>query len=463
MAETLGCDARQGMAYSPGSAGRAGDECSAAIVRSAGAALALVLTGLDFRTPEPMILAWRHSFGFALAAFGLAACVVFFLSGSYPVAALLAAGASVAVWQDANPLIDQRQVFGHNRPDIVEIGRHFVVGYENVETIRELVRTGGIGGIFVTQRNVAGRKVAVVAAEIAGLQEVRREAGLPPLVVTTDQEGGPVSRLSPPLPFPPPLSTIAALPSEQRHDAARRLGVDQGAALRKIGITMDLAPVSDLMPARAGVIDWNTQIVTRSISRDPEVVAVVAAGFAEGLLAAGVTPTAKHFPGLGRVAVDTHLFSASLAASESDLQTTDWIPFRAVLGIPGAALMLSHVALSEVDAGIPVSQSKRVVTGLLRQQWGFDGIAITDDLTMGAVQHAGLCTAVERALNAGIDLLLVSWDAGKAYPALRCALDALDARRLNDEMLRRSAERLDRLERIEAQPPSLNERRANAR
>jgi beta-N-acetylhexosaminidase len=450
------------MAYSLGSASGTGDARSAVLARSAGIALALVLIGLDLVIAEPLAFAWRHSFATALAAFGLAGCVVFVLSGSYAVGVLFAAGASFAVWQGAKPWIDQQQVLGHDGRDIVEVGRHFVVGYENGETIRELVRTGRVGGIFVTQRNVAGRKIADVTAEIAGLQEIRRQAGLPPLVVSADQEGGPVSRLSPPLPYPPALSTIATLPSDQRREAARRLGVDQGAALRKIGITMDLAPVSDLMPARAGVIDWNTQIVTRTISRDPEVVAVVAAGFAEGLLAAGVTPTAKHFPGLGRVVVDTHLFSASLAVSETDLQATDWIPFRAVLGLPGAAVMLSHVALSEVDAGIPVSQSKRVVTGLLREQWGFDGIAITDDLTMAPIQHAGLCNAVERALNAGIDLLLVSWDIDKTYPALRCALDASDAQRLDGEMLKRSAERLDRLEGVNARPPWIDERRAGS-
>src|SRR5262249_43451463 len=103
------------------------------------------------------------------------------------------------------------------------------------------------------------------------------------------------------------------------------------------------------------------------------------------------------------------------------------------------------------------------VTGLLREQWGFDGIAITDDLTMGPVQRVGMCKAVERALNAGIDLLLVSWDADKMYPALRCALDASDARRLDDEMLKRSAQRLDRFERIDTQPPSIEGRRAASR
>jgi beta-N-acetylhexosaminidase len=80
------------------------------------------------------------------------------------------------------------------------------------------------------------------------------------------------------------------------------------------------------------------------------------------------------------------------------------------------------------------------------KKWGFDGIAITDDLTMGAIERTGLCRAVEGALNAGVDLLLVSWDTDKVYPALRCALDALDAGRLDQNALRQSAKRLDRFQ-----------------
>ena len=223
----------------------------------------------------------------------------------------------------------------------------------------------------------------------------------------------------------------------------------------------DLAPLVDLMPEGKIHVDWNTRIATRSIAHDPSAVAAVATGFSWGLLDAGITPTAKHFPGLSRVAVDTHLFAAALDAAEPDLQAVDWVPFRAVLGIPGAAIMLSHVALTAADAGTPVSQSKRVVTDLLRDQWGFDGIAITDDLTMGAVEQAGLCHAVVGALNAGVDLLLVSWDTDKAYPALRCALDAFAAGRLNRQMLERSAQRLDRL--TATKPGSADLNRAGAR
>jgi beta-N-acetylhexosaminidase len=421
------------------------------LLRSFALGLGLIVIGLGLLIPEPILSAWRLTIVAALTVFGAAACLAMVFAGYRRIAGLFAAGALLALWQGGQPWIAKWEVLRRDAPDVADIERHFVVGYDDTAAIRALVRDTHVGGIFLTQRNVAGRSIADVAMEIAGLQAIRRNGGLPPLVVTADQEGGPVSHLSPPLPHPPALSTIAALPADERRDAARRVGAEQGAALKEIGITMDLAPVTDLKPAHAtGALDWNTHIATRSISDDPTIVATVSAGFSEGLLSAGITPTAKHFPGLGRVAVDTHLFGASLDASAADLQATDWVPFRAVLGIPGAAVMLSHVALDSVDAGIPVSRSKRVVTGLLRGQWGFNGVAITDDLTMGAVLHAGFCSGIDGALNAGIDLLLVSWETDKIYPALQCALAALDAGRLDRAMLKQSAARLDQLEKVKA-------------
>jgi beta-N-acetylhexosaminidase len=422
----------------------AGGGWRASIVRSGAIALGLALVGLGYFIPDPIAFGWRHALALGISACALVIGLAFLLIGHRWLATLFAAAAMLAVWQDIEPWIARQRVLARRGAEVIDVERHFVVGYDDIAVVRELISDGHVGGIFLTRRNVAHRTAEEVAAEIAGLQDLRRTVGSTPLIVTADQEGGPVAHLSPPLPYPPALSTLAALAPSERFAAARRIGFDQGRALLGLGVTMDLAPVVDLKPDNDAKVDWNTRIATRAIARDPAVVAAIAGGFSAGLRDAGITPTAKHFPGLGRVAVDTHLFSAALDAAEADLAAADWIPFRAVLNVPGSAVMLSHVALSAADAVIPASQSKRIVSGLLRERWGFDGIAITDDLTMGAVEHAGLCRAVEGALNAGIDLLLVSWDTDKAYPALRCALDALSAGRLSRQMLQQSAARLDR-------------------
>jgi beta-N-acetylhexosaminidase len=408
-----------------------------------GISSALVLGGLGLLIQDPIVYPWRPVFSAILvgaAIVGLAASLP-----RYPwLAITFLASALLVVWEDAQPVLARRSVLARSGPMTAGVERHFIVGYSDIGEARRLVRGAHVGGIFLTRRNVAGRSVRDVVAEVADLQSIRRVSGLPPLMVAADQEGGPVSHLSPPLPPPPALSSLAALGPIEAARGARQLGMDEGAALRRLGITMDFAPVCDLTPtAPGGAFDWTTRIATRSISADPAVVAAVASGFAAGLAAAGIMPTAKHFPGLGRVTTDTHLFGASLDVAKVDLQASDWIPFRAVLQVPGAAVMLSHVALARVDPGVPASRSRRLVSGILRDTWGFSGIAVTDDLGMGAVEHAGLCRAVEGALNAGIDLLLVAWDTDKVYPALQCALDSLDAGRLDPAMLRASAHRLD--------------------
>ena len=405
--------------------------------------MAFALGGLGLLIADPVAYPWRRLLSAALVGAAIIG-LVSSLKRHRRTAMIFAASALLVVWEDAQPWLARRAVLAHTGSRDADVERHFIVGYTNVAEARELVRDAHVGGIFVTRRNVAGRSLDDIAAELAGLQSIRRASGLPPLIVAADQEGGPVSHLSPPLPTPVALSSLAALAADDQKRAARQLGIDEGAALRRLGITMDFAPVCDLTPpGPAGALDWNTRIATRSISGDPAIVAAIASGFAEGLVAAGITPTAKHFPGLGRVTTDTHLFGASLEAGEADLQTRDWIPFRAVLHVPGGAVMLSHVALSRIDANVPASRSRQIVTGILREAWRFDGIAVTDDLGMGAVEHAGLCQAVEGALNAGVDLLLVSWDTDKVYPALKCALDALDAGRLDLMMLGASAQRLD--------------------
>jgi beta-N-acetylhexosaminidase len=413
-----------------------------------GVALACILAVLALLIPKSLVFPWRAEFVAVLIAAGLLGGVLCLLARQRVSAAALGAAAALAAMEGARPWIAERAVLAATQPNAALIERHFVVGYSDILAARRLVAAAHVGGIFLTRRNVEGRTAGAVAAEIAGLQALRTKSGLPKLIVAADQEGGPVAHLSPPLPKPPALASLAALPPGQQYAAARNFGRAQGMELRSVGVTMDLAPVVDLTPAAdAKNLDFYTRIATRSISENPETVSTIAAGFAQGLLDAGITPTAKHFPGLARVATDTHLFGATLTTGPAVLAATDWVPFRNVLALPGAAVMLSHVALEKLDADVPSSQSKRIVQTLLRDTWHFDGIAITDDFTMGAVEQAGLCRAVERALNAGIDLLLVSWDTDKAYPALRCALQADAEGRLDHAMLRQSARRLDTLAR----------------
>lgn len=400
---------------------------------------------------DPLLLALRPwetggIVALGLAGFALAAIRARRTGRRIPgalVSALWLAAPVVALISEVRFQVQRREILASG-PTAQDLGRHFILGYDRVETIEPLVARGLVGGIFVTRRNVAGRSVAAVAAEIAHLQALRGAAGLPPLIVAADQEGGMVSRLSPPLPAQPALASLAVLPLAQRAAAVRGYATAQGRALARLGITVNFAPVADLRVDRPyNPFDRHSLIAQRAIAADPAVVAAVALDYAQALHGEGVTPTLKHFPGLGRVEVDTHYVRARLDTPLAELAAADWLPFRTVLARVPAYLMVGHVSVAAIDAARPASHSKPVIHAVLREGWGFDGVLVTDDLTMGAIHRHGLCTAVVEALNAGVDLLLIAYDHDQYVPAMACALAAQRDGRLDAAMLLHSTRRLD--------------------
>ena len=305
------------------------------------------------------------------------------------------------------------------------MGAHFIVGYDDAKELRELARKGLIGGIFVTGRNVRGRTAEELRDEISGLQALRRSAGLPPLIVATDQEGGAVSRLSPLVERQPALASLlddADLPDDELAQRAHAYGAQQGRALAALGITLNFSPVVDLRTGRApDRWDFHTRIDERAISADPAVTAQVALAYELGLESAGVRGTLKHFTGLAGVTGDTHHFAAELRTPVARLAEHDWKPFQDVSKHSDAAIMLGHVILAELDAAYPVSFSRKIVQRVIRGEWGYQGLLVTDDLTMAAAYNRGLCDATVRALDAGVDLLLIAFDHDKYFDAMHCA------------------------------------------
>jgi beta-N-acetylhexosaminidase len=189
--------------------------------------------------------------------------------------------------------------------------------------------------------------------------------------------------------------------------------------------------------------DRHTRIRERAISDDPAVVVEVARYYCRGLREAGVHCTLKHFPGLGGVFEDTHLEAGHLHAPLTTLENGDWIPFRALMG-GNTFTMLSHAKLTALDAERPVSFSPAVVTGLLRQTWGYDGVLITDDFSMGAVYGAkeGVAAASIAALDAGVDLILIAYDPAQYFPVMAAVLAASRDGSLRPAVLAQSTRRL---------------------
>jgi beta-N-acetylhexosaminidase len=341
--------------------------------------------------------------------------------------------------------VRKRNVLQTDAVSVRTLGQHFVVGYSSLDEVAALAEKGLIAGVYIARHNIVGRSAEALKSEIAELQERRRTAGLPPLIVAADQEGGIVSHLSPPLTAVPALSTLADLPPNIRAKRAEDVGRIHGKELAALGVNHDFAPVLDLRPETSrNRFDFNTLTNQRAISGDPAAVADIALAYVRGLDAFNVSATVKHFPGLGRVHADTHHFSADLDTALAVLEASDWRPFRDVLAGSKAQLMIGHVTLTAVDLDRPASHSKRVISGIIRQKWNYQGLIITDDLVMGAIYNHDICTAVVEALNASVDLLLVAFDGSQFYRIFACASGAFSRGRLDMATLRDSETRLQR-------------------
>jgi beta-N-acetylhexosaminidase len=414
------------------------------------------LAGLTFlfaaiNKNDPYLIALRGSGNVAIAVASVVAVIVLIRRGAWrrsftgkllvllwclPPLAMLSVHASFESRKRAVLQTDAAQAH--------VLGPHFIVGYSSFPEVAALAEKGLIAGIYITKHNV-GATVDGLRAEIAALQDRRRGAGLPPLIVAADQEGGIVSHLAPPLTKLPALSTLANLPPELRSGQAEAFGRIHGQELAALGVTLNLAPVLDLRPETGrNRFDFNTLIGYRAISDDPAIVAGIAQSYVRGLAALGVGAAVKHFPGLGRVRTDTHHFSANLDTSVTELEASDWRPFRDVLEGSKAHLMVGHVTLTSVDPDRAASHSKLVVDGIIRNKWNYRGVVMTDDLVMGAIYQHNVCTAVVEALNAGVDLLLVAFDGAQFYRIFTCASEAFAEGKLEAATLRESELRLKR-------------------
>lgn len=270
-----------------------------------------------------------------------------------------------------------------------------VQGTTLTEEDRELLAHPLVGGVILFTRNFASvEQVERLVAEIRG-------ARTPPLLVTIDHEGGRVQRFRKGFTVLPPMRTIGReydLDHAAGRQLARQCGWLMAAELRAVGIDMSFAPCVDL---DYGV---STVIGDRAFHRDPRVVGELAIAFMGGMREAGMTATAKHFPGHGAVVPDSHVAMPVDRRPLADLDE-DIYPYRRLIDNGLASIMAAHVVFADVD-GLPAGFSARWLQDELRGRLGFDGAIFTDDLSMAGAGVVGDMPArAEAALNAGCDVL----------------------------------------------------------
>ena len=326
--------------------------------------------------------------------------------------------------------------------EVQSAGQLFMLGIDghDPEPLRPLVEEFRPGGIILFNHNIAS--LAQVQNLTGTLQDYAIACGLPPLLVSADQEGGRVTRLGPELcpAFPSNWQLGADYASSGDTAPVVHQAEQTAAALLRCGININLAPVLDVV-----TVEGNTVIADRSYGAGPALAGRLGCAYIEALQTSGVIATAKHFPGHGPTAVDSHTDLPRVELDEAELRERHLAPFRAAVASGVAAIMPAHIIYEAWD-GWPTTLSHRILTGLLREELGFEGVVVTDDLNMHAIsKHYPYPESIVQALQAGVDLLLVCTDTLIQRAALSAVRDALANGKLDSSLVAAAQERINRL------------------
>ncbi|WP_348944314.1 beta-N-acetylhexosaminidase [Chitinibacter sp. FCG-7] len=334
-----------------------------------------------------------------------------------------------------------------------QIGQLVMVGFDGFVPnahIEQLIREQRVGGVILFRRNI--ESPAQVAALCRRLQEINAEVSDIPLLIGIDQEGGMVMRIEEgvtPLP-----SAMAYASGYASHAVAgcspadceelHRIGADE---LRQMGININFAPSLDINNNRN-----NPVIGVRSFGENSPTVTVYGLAAMRGIQAAGIAATAKHFPGHGDTASDSHYALPVIAHDKSRLDAVELAPFKAAIAAGVDAIMTAHVVFPaiESDTATPATLSRKVLSGLLREELGFSGVIVTDCLEMDAISDvakggAGTAQGAVLAIRAGADIALVSHRLDRQREAVQAIVDALEQGYLPLEQVQAAAERITQM------------------
>jgi beta-N-acetylhexosaminidase len=302
------------------------------------------------------------------------------------------------------------------------------------EQARECVRTMKAGGMVVMGRNVSPPVRPLPPIDAAGVRDmlgaIQMLAEIP-LLLATDQEGGRVARFG----TAPFTRMPAALAVGQRGDAglARAAARATAAEFSAVGVNWNFAPVADVNSNPD-----NPVIGDRAFSSTPDGVAAMVTAQVSGYQEDGVLACAKHFPGHGDTALDSHFDLPTLPFDLAAMERRELLPFRAAIGAGVASVMTAHILFPALDPELPATLSRPILTGLLRERMGFDGLIVTDCLEMKAVaDHWGTARAAVLAAKAGADVLLVCHTLERQRETFAALFDAarsgeLAAERIDD-------------------------------
>jgi len=315
-----------------------------------------------------------------------------------------------------------------------KIGQMVVIGLEGTSLkakTRSMLDKYKIGGFILYKRNIDSAEQTLKL-----LNELKAANGSDiPLWLGVDEEGGKVSRLPKEfvkLPAPRDVGKTG------NTEYAAGIGSAIGTALAALGFNMDFAPVLD--------IDSNPDnpvIGNRSFGRTPETVSEIGVAAMQGLQSQDVVAVVKHFPGHGDTSVDSHLDLPVEDRTIDELHSFELLPFKAAIENGADAIMVAHILLPQIDSRQPASLSNAIINRLLREDLGFDGVVMTDDMTMGGItKHRDIGEAAVEAVLAGNDILLVGHKEKLQTAVLDALRESVEDGTITEERLNQSVRRI---------------------
>ncbi|MHC8517415.1 beta-N-acetylhexosaminidase [Sporosarcina sp. ITBMC105] len=316
-----------------------------------------------------------------------------------------------------------------------KIGQLIIVGMKGKtydDELDHLIRHYRVGGIIVLGKNVSTPTGIV---QLLNEAKVANKDYSIPLFLSVDEEGGRVSRLPAGM---KKLPAAASIGQKEDEALAYKSGVYLAELLHAFGYNINFAPVLDVNSNPK-----NPVIGDRSYSSNPQIVTQHALSVRKGMVDNGVISIVKHFPGHGDTHIDSHKSLPVIDKNIDELIATELVPFQQAIAQEVDGIMIAHILFPALDATNPSSLSKNVITDFLREELGYDGVVITDDLTMGAITNAyTVPEAGLQAFIAGSDLLLIAGDYANQVKTIETLKDAVFTRTISEERIDESVRRI---------------------
>ncbi|WP_336773459.1 beta-N-acetylhexosaminidase [Paenibacillus sp. MMO-58] len=286
-----------------------------------------------------------------------------------------------------------------------KIGQLILVGMDGTQIqpeIGKLIKDSHVGGIILYSNNITSASQTIKL--VNDLKQINQDNGAKlPLLLSTDQEGGRVSRLPKQIKAFPASRTVG---KTNDPEYAYQVGTALGEAVNAIGLNTDFAPVLDI-----NTNPKNPVIGNRAFGTTAELVSSMGVQEMLGIQSQGVIPVVKHFPGHGDTSVDSHLGLPVVDHDLKRLRSIEFVPFSSAIKEGAPMVMVAHILMTKLDPNTPASMSRKVIQDYLRGELKFGGVVITDDMTMGAVGKVkAIGPASVQAVQAGADIILVGHD-----------------------------------------------------